>query len=370
MSKPTEVPEWATETNYDAPGQTWDGTATKVDPGGTLKAEGWQPTFQPPAQYHNWWMGKVGEWLAWVDDRLSIDDGFSDIGSAKLGTDSDARNTPRLQTPYSVETGRYTQITQSVPLGAGPTFRTFIEPVSPGVTDDHAIWHTVNAFWNGSAWQKDANGLAASAVRITGSRQDHFFRPTGTGTWSTWNQTTLSLEHGSDQVTVPSTMALQGAVSLAGTEEYAYASARSRLVNIGGAVPLPGHSGWTVASTGNWTGTPGSTIRFPFAPPTGTTITRVQVNADPSGAGAAVSVRLWRVRASSFAEGSQSRTQIGSTETSSGTVAQTLTIGSLSEVVNRATDWYYVEAITGGSGTSVTLGGIELQFSDPGPRNH
>jgi hypothetical protein len=70
MSKPTELPEWATETNYDAPGQSWDGTATKVDPGGTLKAEGWQPAFQPPAQYHNWWMGKVGEWLAWLDGHL------------------------------------------------------------------------------------------------------------------------------------------------------------------------------------------------------------------------------------------------------------------------------------------------------------
>jgi hypothetical protein len=74
MSKPSEVPEWATEATYDAPGETFDGTATKVDPGAALKAEGWKPKDQPPAQYHNWWQGKVGEWLTHLNAHTSADD--------------------------------------------------------------------------------------------------------------------------------------------------------------------------------------------------------------------------------------------------------------------------------------------------------
>lgn len=34
MAKPNDVPTWATDDDFDAPGEDFDGTPTKVDPGG------------------------------------------------------------------------------------------------------------------------------------------------------------------------------------------------------------------------------------------------------------------------------------------------------------------------------------------------
>ena len=68
MTKPTEpLPIWATDANYASPGDPWDVTPTKVDPGGGQRAEGWEPGEPHPAQFENFDRNAIGAWLSWID---------------------------------------------------------------------------------------------------------------------------------------------------------------------------------------------------------------------------------------------------------------------------------------------------------------
>jgi hypothetical protein len=88
MSKPDTVPTWATDDNYSATGEDFDGTPTKVDPGAGQRAQGFAPGFRPPARWWNWWSNKVGEWFGWIDGHLSEDSGRlqADNGLTVVGT--------------------------------------------------------------------------------------------------------------------------------------------------------------------------------------------------------------------------------------------------------------------------------------------
>ncbi|MFW6087765.1 MAG: glycine-rich domain-containing protein, partial [Myxococcota bacterium] len=88
MSKPNEVPTWATDDNYSAPGTSFDGKPTKVDPGAGQKAKGFAPGQRPPARWGNWWKNLVGAWLSWLDGHLSEDGSRlqADNGLTVVGT--------------------------------------------------------------------------------------------------------------------------------------------------------------------------------------------------------------------------------------------------------------------------------------------
>lgn len=70
MPKPTDPALWATDANFVAVGEDWDGEATKVAPSGGRLAEGWEPEMFPPAEEWNWWMNLVGQWTEYLDDGL------------------------------------------------------------------------------------------------------------------------------------------------------------------------------------------------------------------------------------------------------------------------------------------------------------
>ena len=65
-TRPTKVPEWATDTVYDEPGEAWDGTATKVEPTTVRQAEGWTPAARPPATHFNWWQNATAAWILFL----------------------------------------------------------------------------------------------------------------------------------------------------------------------------------------------------------------------------------------------------------------------------------------------------------------
>jgi hypothetical protein len=87
MAKPTDIPTWATDTNYPAGTDAWSGTATKVEPTSGQKAAGWEPGQRPPAQYQNWWMGLVSDWIAYFGDpgEKSIAFGIHAWNSQRIG---------------------------------------------------------------------------------------------------------------------------------------------------------------------------------------------------------------------------------------------------------------------------------------------
>lgn len=61
MAKPTQLPRWATD------------VAAPVTPEPTegKKDLGWAVSEKPPAQYFNWWMKLVYQWIVWVNDAAS-----------------------------------------------------------------------------------------------------------------------------------------------------------------------------------------------------------------------------------------------------------------------------------------------------------
>lgn len=82
MDKPSEVPTWATDDNYSAPGTGFDGTPTKVNPGAGQKAAGFAPSHRPPVRIWNWLFNRVGQWLSFLDGHLGEDSSGAGIDGA------------------------------------------------------------------------------------------------------------------------------------------------------------------------------------------------------------------------------------------------------------------------------------------------
>lgn len=85
MPRPTEDPDWATDSAYDAPGKAWDGVDPKLEPPAGLIAEGWEPGVAPNARFVNWLLNLFGRWLGYLRDErdrlagyIGGDDGSSE----------------------------------------------------------------------------------------------------------------------------------------------------------------------------------------------------------------------------------------------------------------------------------------------------
>lgn len=74
MPKPTTIPTWATAAVFTDPGELWDAATNKVDPGAGLVAQGWFPEAEPPAEFVNFHLNEIGEWLVWLDTLFDTSD--------------------------------------------------------------------------------------------------------------------------------------------------------------------------------------------------------------------------------------------------------------------------------------------------------
>ncbi len=59
MPLPNPIPTWSTNATFVSPGDPWDGDPTKVDPGAGKRAEGWEPSEAPPAEFLNFWKNGI-----------------------------------------------------------------------------------------------------------------------------------------------------------------------------------------------------------------------------------------------------------------------------------------------------------------------
>lgn len=62
----TPLPTWASDANYPAGAAGWNATATKVQPTAGQIAEGWEPSQRPPAQYVNWLLNLICQWILYL----------------------------------------------------------------------------------------------------------------------------------------------------------------------------------------------------------------------------------------------------------------------------------------------------------------
>jgi len=77
MSKPSQLPSWAT-----------DGGSLIQDPGAAKRAEGWKVEI-PPVEFFNWWQNNVGQWVEYFDgevDKVTQIQGLYDAIVSPTGT--------------------------------------------------------------------------------------------------------------------------------------------------------------------------------------------------------------------------------------------------------------------------------------------
>lgn len=70
VTRPTTIPSWSTDANYPAGSDPWSATPTRVEPDAGDKASGFDPGDKPPAQWFNWLLGVLANWVAYFDDHL------------------------------------------------------------------------------------------------------------------------------------------------------------------------------------------------------------------------------------------------------------------------------------------------------------
>lgn len=75
MPAPSDLPSWATDTNYTNGPAGIPGTPTKETPSVGVAAEGHIPKNKAPAQFENWWKNLVYQWIAWFHS-LKLDQGY------------------------------------------------------------------------------------------------------------------------------------------------------------------------------------------------------------------------------------------------------------------------------------------------------
>lgn len=69
MPAPATSPQFATDANFAADGDSWSGSPTKLDPGVGRRAEGFEPDTLP-AEWLNYMINLHGEWIKWHEDEL------------------------------------------------------------------------------------------------------------------------------------------------------------------------------------------------------------------------------------------------------------------------------------------------------------
>ena len=57
------IPAWANDDLINDPGEPWDSTDTKVEPGSGKRDDGFLPEENPPAQHVNKLFHEIGTWL-------------------------------------------------------------------------------------------------------------------------------------------------------------------------------------------------------------------------------------------------------------------------------------------------------------------
>jgi len=72
LVRPQNVTSWANDALINDPGESWDATPTKVDPGDGKRDDGHLPNEIPPAQHENHVKNEIGLWLQYFADMQAL----------------------------------------------------------------------------------------------------------------------------------------------------------------------------------------------------------------------------------------------------------------------------------------------------------
>lgn len=117
----------------------------------------------------------------------------------------------------------------------------------------------------------------------------------------------------------------------------------------------------------------GAEITFPIRLPQGAVLQQVRAIVQEGDATGTMNLRVFRHTPDFGTPGSSSAVQLGATATSSGTgVDQLLTVGTIAETIdNSIRDYFaYIVASSNAGTTPDFVAGLDVDWDDPGPRNH
>jgi hypothetical protein len=66
VNHPIVTTSWSNDTNLSDPGEPWDTTVAKVDPGNGKRDDGWLPEESPAAQHTNYLLNEIGRWIQYL----------------------------------------------------------------------------------------------------------------------------------------------------------------------------------------------------------------------------------------------------------------------------------------------------------------
>lgn len=116
-TKPTELPEWATdETN-------------NTEPSAGQKATGWNQAQKPPSSYFNWWQFTVWLWIEWLN-AAEVDFGTATVRADDMIVDDDLTVTGQVLDDLELDANKHVIVSGTgrhkhgdmvlvIPAGAG-----------------------------------------------------------------------------------------------------------------------------------------------------------------------------------------------------------------------------------------------------------
>jgi len=192
--KPTNLAEWAT------------GAAPIVEPTTPQKQAGWPVDFKPPAQWFNWWMELVHQWMVWLDAFESEAHTWSAIqtfgNAATFNAAINANATVYLNDQIEVgSTGAFSSLKPidfNIATAATPIMRRSQTATTPHllfeqlvdgsrkvrlyITENRGFEVTYNARYSGGNWIRDS---VADAWRLSlGKGMRHYQGPSGGATFA------------------------------------------------------------------------------------------------------------------------------------------------------------------------------------------
>lgn len=166
MAAPVTPPDFATDPAYPVDGSDWDGDPPRVDPGGTVRARGFEPGELLPAEHLNFMIGLHGDWLSYLYEgtlessskvlRLGA---FAGEGGNATGASPafkfEVFSTGGTEGQHLVSAinfaARHLQISDLIPSGADLTrVRAFVQPGAARGSGDAMILsvRTMSLNWN------------------------------------------------------------------------------------------------------------------------------------------------------------------------------------------------------------------------------
>lgn len=143
------IPSWANDENINDPGEAWDATPTKVEPGAGKRDDGYLPGENPTAQHLNHKFNEIGKWIQYFSTMQVMN--WFDIGLVTDGI-----------TPVTAESMVYDEgIASWIFGGRGDDF-----------TNSRDGWNFAATFSSGvpKTWEWGASKIPGDAPVHTGAR--------------------------------------------------------------------------------------------------------------------------------------------------------------------------------------------------------